>query len=75
MHANSYYPLKVSVFKSSSDAKLLGLLWNKYWVNTLSQSPLVSVSHSELSSVILLSQIDYSAFRRVAHMPLHRSKI
>jgi len=24
--------------------RMLGLLWNKYWVNTLSQSPLISVS-------------------------------
>ena len=41
VHANSYYPLKVEHFKSTMDAKLLQLLWNKYWVNTLSQSPLV----------------------------------
>ena len=44
MHANAYYPLKVSVFKSSLDTKLLESLWNKYWVNTLSQSPLITVS-------------------------------
>jgi hypothetical protein len=44
VHANQYYPLEVQVFTSSLDAELLGLLWNKYWVNTLSQSPLVSVS-------------------------------
>lgn len=43
MHASSYYPLEVSHFKSSHDARLLDLLWNKYWVMTLSQSPLVSV--------------------------------
>lgn len=43
VHANSYYPLEISHFKSSSDTKLLDLLWNKYWVMTLSQSPLVSV--------------------------------
>ncbi|KAN0065939.1 COP9 signalosome catalytic subunit rri1 [Thecaphora frezii] len=41
VHANAYYPLKVEHFKSSLDGKLLELLWNKYWVNTLSQSPLV----------------------------------
>ena len=44
VHANQYYPLEVQIFKSSLDAELLGLLWNKYWVNTLSQSPLISVS-------------------------------
>ncbi|KAH7882492.1 JAB1/Mov34/MPN/PAD-1 ubiquitin protease-domain-containing protein [Phlebopus sp. FC_14] len=42
VHANQYYPLDVEVFKSSLDTELLGLLWNKYWVNTLSQSPLIS---------------------------------
>lgn len=41
VHANQYYPLDISYFKSSLDADLLGLLWNKYWVNTLSSSPLV----------------------------------
>lgn len=44
VHANAYYQLKVSVFKSSLDTKLLDLLWNKYWVNTLSQSQIVTVS-------------------------------
>ncbi|KAL8280701.1 hypothetical protein RQP46_007024 [Phenoliferia psychrophenolica] len=42
VHANSYYPLEISHFKSSNDARLLDLLWNKYWALTLSQSPLVS---------------------------------
>jgi len=49
VHANQYYPLDVEVFKSSLDTELLGLLWNKYWVNTLSQSPLISVSSFRLS--------------------------
>ena len=39
-HSSRYYPLEISHFKSSLDAHLLGLLWNKYWVSTLSQSPL-----------------------------------
>ncbi|KAF8157102.1 JAB1/Mov34/MPN/PAD-1 ubiquitin protease-domain-containing protein [Crassisporium funariophilum] len=42
VHANQYYQLEVEVFKSALDNDLLALLWNKYWVNTLSQSPLVS---------------------------------
>ncbi|KAI0037234.1 Mov34-domain-containing protein [Vararia minispora EC-137] len=42
VHANQYYQLEVQVFKSTLDTELLGLLWNKYWVNTLSQSPLIS---------------------------------
>jgi COP9 signalosome complex subunit 5 len=43
VHANQYYPVEVEVFKSKMDDELLGLLWNKYWVSTLSQSPLISV--------------------------------
>lgn len=41
-HASRYYSLEVSHFKSSLDTKLLELLWNKYWVQTLSQSPLLT---------------------------------
>lgn len=44
VHAKSYYSLEVSHFKSSLDTQLLEVLWNKYWVNTLSQSPLLTVS-------------------------------
>ncbi|KAF2733949.1 Mov34-domain-containing protein [Polyplosphaeria fusca] len=41
-HANHYYSLDVSHYKSSLDAKLLEALWNKYWVGTLSANPLFS---------------------------------
>jgi COP9 signalosome complex subunit 5 len=41
-HANHYYSLDVSHYKSSLDSKLLEALWNKYWVGTLSASPLIS---------------------------------
>ncbi|KAH6625230.1 JAB1/Mov34/MPN/PAD-1 ubiquitin protease-domain-containing protein [Boeremia exigua] len=41
-HANHYYPLDVSHYKSTLDAKLLEALWNKYWVQTLSASPLTA---------------------------------
>ena len=44
VHANQYYQVDVEIFKSSLNNELLALLWNKYWVNTLSQSPLISVS-------------------------------
>ena len=40
VHANSYYALEVSHYKSTLDNYLLGLLWNKYWTSTLSQTPL-----------------------------------
>lgn len=39
-HASRYYSLEISTFKSTLDTQLLQLLWNKYWVQTLSQSPL-----------------------------------
>ena len=39
-----YYALDVSYFKSSLDRRLLEMLWNKYWVNTLSSSSLLTVS-------------------------------
>lgn len=45
MHANAYYPLKVEVYKTKLDEQLLDLLWNKYWVATLSSSLLLSVSY------------------------------
>ncbi|KAJ8559800.1 hypothetical protein K7X08_003858 [Anisodus acutangulus] len=41
VHCKQYYSLDVTYFKSSLDWHLLDLLWNKYWVNTLSSSPLL----------------------------------
>lgn len=46
VHVKSYYPLEVSYFKSSLDNHLLELLWNKYWVSTLSSSPILAVRPS-----------------------------
>lgn len=43
VHMDAYYPLKVEIFKTKLDEQLLDLLWNKYWVATLSQSLIVSV--------------------------------
>ena len=45
VHANAYYQLKVEIYKTRMDEQLLGQLWEKYWVATLSQS-LASVSHA-----------------------------
>jgi len=39
-----YYALDVSYFKSCLDRRLLEMLWNKYWVNTLSSSSLLTVN-------------------------------
>ena len=43
VHCKQYYSLEVSYFKSSLDAHLLDLLWNKYWVDTLSSCSLLTV--------------------------------
>ena len=51
VHSSRYYSLDISYFKSSMDNALLEMLWNKYWVMTLSQSPLISVcQHFPLQS-------------------------
>ncbi|KAI8906300.1 JAB1/Mov34/MPN/PAD-1 ubiquitin protease-domain-containing protein [Gorgonomyces haynaldii] len=42
VHANQYYQLEVSYFKSSLDTLLLDQLWKKYWINTLSSSNLLT---------------------------------
>eukprot|EP00741_Cyanophora_paradoxa_P022163 tig00021435_g21395.t1 len=42
VHCKQYYPLEISYFKSSLDTHLLDLLWNKYWINTLSSSPILA---------------------------------
>jgi COP9 signalosome complex subunit 5 len=41
-HANHYYALDVSHYKSTLDSRILEALWNKYWVGTLSANPLFS---------------------------------
>ncbi|KAN0015038.1 hypothetical protein ACTFIV_003980 [Dictyostelium citrinum] len=42
VHCKQYYSLEITYFKSSLDQQLLDKLWNKYWVNTLSSSPIFS---------------------------------
>ena len=61
VHANAYYQLKVEIYKTRMDEQLLGQLWEKYWVATLSQS-LASVSHAVLFSLSVT--IDRDALRR-----------
>ncbi|KAK1139833.1 COP9 signalosome catalytic subunit rri1 [Aspergillus melleus] len=55
-HASHYYALEVSHFKSSLDAEILSLLWNKYWVATLSQSPLFTTRDYGSKQMMDLSQ-------------------
>jgi len=42
VHCKQYYSLEVNYFKSSLDRRLLDSLWNKYWVNTLSSTSLIT---------------------------------
>jgi len=42
VHAKMFYKMDIQVFKSNLDSKLFNLLWNKYWVKTLSSSPNLS---------------------------------
>uniref|UniRef100_A0A8C6NNT6 COP9 signalosome complex subunit 5 n=1 Tax=Nothobranchius furzeri TaxID=105023 RepID=A0A8C6NNT6_NOTFU len=56
VHCKQYYALEVTYFKSSLDRKLLELLWNKYWVNTLSSSSLLTNSDYTTGQVFDLSE-------------------
>lgn len=61
-HADRYYSLEVSHFKSSLDTHLLELLWNKYWVQTISQSPLfTNREYSSKQMMDLSSKIQQAA--------------
>ena len=55
-HASRYYALEVSSYKSTLDSYLLELLWNKYWVSTLSQSPLFTNRDYSSKQMLDLSQ-------------------
>jgi COP9 signalosome complex subunit 5 len=55
-HSSRYYSLEVSHFKSSLDTQLLEMLWNKYWVSTLSQSPLFTNRDYTTKQIMDLSQ-------------------
>lgn len=55
-HASQYYSLEISHYKSSLDSYLLELLWNKYWVSTISQSPLFTNREYSSKQMVNLSQ-------------------
>ncbi|KAG6845141.1 hypothetical protein H0H87_000377 [Tephrocybe sp. NHM501043] len=78
VHANQYYQVDVEIFKSSLDNELLAMLWNKYWVNTLSSSPLISnraYSVSQLSDLHQkLSKAQSSVTSTRAPVPVLKDK-
>lgn len=38
MHHDRYYSIPISYFKSTADSQIIDTLWNKYWINTVSNS-------------------------------------
>jgi len=73
VHCKQYYPLDVSYFKSTRDNQLLSLLWNRYWVNTLSSNALFAVRslcHSlSLSLSALMLMVIMNDHRTVSTWP------
>jgi len=78
VHAKQYYPLQIETFKNSFDTAILELLWNKYWIDTLSSSPLLHnrafTNRMIADCVQKLGQIETSTvsqsrFRMVMHDP------
>lgn len=55
-HASQYYSLDITHYKSTLDTHLLDLLWNKYWVSTISQSPLFTNREYGSKQMLDLSQ-------------------
>lgn len=56
VHCKQYYSLEVSYFKSTLDRRLLDSLWNKYWVNTLSSSSLITNADYTTGQIFDLSE-------------------
>jgi COP9 signalosome complex subunit 5 len=76
-HANRYYSLEVSHYKSTLDSKLLEGLWNKYWVQTLSASPLFTNREYGTRQIKDLAgkikQVQDNSKLRSSHGPIPRS--
>jgi len=81
VHAKKYYQLPIEIYKNSIDSALLELLWNKYWIDTLSSSPLLhnrSFTNKMVQDCVQkLEQIDTASvsqfrFRMVMHEPKKR---
>ncbi|KAJ5648132.1 hypothetical protein N7490_004504 [Penicillium lividum] len=64
-HANRYYSLETTHFKSTLDTEILSLLWSKYWVSTLSQSPLFASRDYGSKQIMDLSDKIRMASRKI----------
>jgi len=83
VHCKQYYTLPIEVFKNSLDNTILELLWNKYWIDTLSSSPLLHnrgfCNQMIQDCVQKMDQIDmasatHSRFRILMHEPRKKGK-
>lgn len=83
VHAKRYYQIPIEIFKNSVDKSILELLWNKYWIDTISSSPLLhnrSFTNKLVQDCVQkLEQIDtatvsQSRFRMVMHEPKKRKE-
>ncbi|KAJ6925056.1 COP9 signalosome complex subunit 5a-like [Populus alba x Populus x berolinensis] len=70
VHCKQYYSLDITYFKSSLDCHLLDLLWNKYWVNTLSSSPLLGNGDYVAGQISDLAEKLEHAENQLAHSRL-----
>ncbi|XP_010929274.1 COP9 signalosome complex subunit 5 [Elaeis guineensis] len=70
VHCKQYYALDITYFKSSLDCHLLDLLWNKYWVNTLSSSPLLGNREYVAGQISDLAEKLEHAENQLAHTRL-----
>ncbi|KAK9819739.1 hypothetical protein WJX72_001788 [[Myrmecia] bisecta] len=67
VHCKQYYSLDITYFKSAVDSHMLDLLWNKYWVNTLSSSPLLGTRDLMAGQVADIAEKLEAAEGQLAH--------
>ena len=58
-HANKYYKLEHSIFKSELDQSQFEFLWNQYWVQTLSTSSLLICKEAVANTITDISEKVY----------------
>jgi len=77
-HADRYYSMDISYFKSSLDSKLLHLLWHEYWIRTLSSSPLLANKDYNIGHIRGMAEsfegVDTSYLSDTKHSKLHSEK-
>ena len=67
VHKDEYYKMEVSYFKSKSDASLLDLLWEQYWVSALATNALISNEEYFAESITKVSRKLEAAEEEMAH--------